>query len=123
MLSQDDLIQITRSKSQEHLSAITQRPDITSDLSRELVSHGDNNVVVNLLRNEKAEIENDTMMEIADRSAKNETMQTAIVDRNNVPKEHPQRLDGSRLEQAAQADPRTNTPMSVPTSSNRWSPR
>jgi uncharacterized protein (DUF2336 family) len=87
VLSQSDLIEITRHQSQEHLTAITARPDISADLSKELVSHGDDNVVVNLLRNDSADIQVETMQQIADRSAESENMQTAIVDRDNVPKE------------------------------------
>jgi len=87
VLTQTDLIEITRNQTQAHLSAITARPDIGADLSKELVSHGDDNVVVNLLRNDTAEIQVETMRQIADRSSASETMQAAIVDRDNVPKE------------------------------------
>ena len=87
VLTQDDLIQITQSRSQEHLQAITVRPDIGGDLSEALVVHGNDAVVVGLLQNAQAEIRTDTMVQIADRSQDNEPMQVAIVDRADVPKE------------------------------------
>lgn len=87
VLSQQDLIEITQNKSQDHLHAITERPDIGPDLSQQLVTHGDDRVVVGLLQNASAEIRYDTMGEIADRSQGNEQMQTAVIDRRDVPKE------------------------------------
>ena len=87
VLTQEDLIEITQSQSQDHLQAITVRPDIGEDLSQALVTHGNDSVVVGLLRNEQAEIGNQTMIEIADRSQKSEQMQEAMVDRSDVPKE------------------------------------
>ncbi len=87
VLTQDDLIEITQSQSQEHLEAITVRPDIGGDLSEALVAHGNDTVVVGLLQNAEAEIRVDTMVRIADRSEANEQMQVAIVDRRDVPRE------------------------------------
>lgn len=87
VLSQQDLIEITQNQSQDHLHAITGRPDIGPDLSQSLVTHGDDKVVVGLLQNTAAEIRYDTMGEIADRSHSNESMQTAVIERADVPKE------------------------------------
>lgn len=87
VLTQEDLIEITQCQSQDHLQAITVRPDIGEDLSQALVTHGDDTVVVGLLRNEQAAIRNKTLAEIADRSQRSESMQEAIVDRAEVPKE------------------------------------
>lgn len=86
-LSEDDLIAVTRNCSQDHLLAITKRSDIGSRLSAILVDLGQDNVVEGLLGNETAEIDGETVQSVADRAIKSEPLQTALIDRKDVPRE------------------------------------
>lgn len=87
VLTQDDLLEVARTQSQEHLQAIAARSDTEAELSDALAILGDDTVVVDLLRNERAVIGDDTMARIAGRADRTETIQRAIVDRSDVPRE------------------------------------
>ena len=86
-LTEDDLVELSERNSQEHLLAITKRMDIGIRLSAVLVHRGRDNVVESLVRNEKAKIAPDTVQRVADRAKGSEALQSALVDRKDVPRE------------------------------------
>lgn len=87
VLTEDNLIDVTRTCSQDHLLAITKRDDIGARLSAILVDVGQDHVVEALLENETAEIDGKTVKCVSDRAIKSETLQTALIDRKDVPRE------------------------------------
>ncbi len=84
VLTEDDLIEVSKKRDQEHLQAITVRPDIGENLSRELVKRGDDTTVEKLLRNENAKIASETVEEIAERAKKSEILQEPLIGRSEV---------------------------------------
>ncbi len=87
VLSQEDLIEIAKEKSQEYLMAITRRDDIGEQLSDALVENGDDDTVVSLLNNYNAKIGEDTSKKVATRAQTSEKLQKPMIDRPDVPKD------------------------------------
>ncbi|MGI9385395.1 MAG: DUF2336 domain-containing protein [Methyloligellaceae bacterium] len=86
VLTEGDLIQLVRQRSQEHLLAVTRRADIGVRLASVLFDYGNDNVVESLLRNQEAEIASDTLEHAADRAKASNALQSALIDRRDVPK-------------------------------------
>lgn len=86
VLTEGDLIQLVRQRSQEHLLAVTRRADIGVRLASVLFDYGDDSVVESLLRNQDAEVASDTLEHAADRARDSGELQSALIDRRNVPK-------------------------------------
>jgi len=86
-LTEDDLIAVSQNCSQDHLLAITKRSDISARLSAVLEGLGKDYVVEGLLGNETAEIDAETVKNVADRAIKSEPLQLALIDRKDVPRE------------------------------------
>ncbi len=86
-LSQDDLINLSQNSSQEHLLAVTKRSDVGQRLSAVLVRHGKDPVVDSLLRNEDADIAASTMRDVATRAVTSEALQSALIEREDVPRD------------------------------------
>lgn len=86
VLSECDLIQLVRQRSQEHMLAITIRPDIQRRLSAVLCERGGDEVVQSLLRNKKADIVSETLQYIADRAKGSSILQSALVEHGDLPK-------------------------------------
>ena len=85
-LGECDLIQLARRRSQDHLLAITRRVDIGVRLSAVLSDRGDDGVVDSLLRNRTADIATDTLQRLADRAKGSDVLQSALIDRGDVPR-------------------------------------
>ena len=86
VLTEGDLVQLVRQRSQEHLLAVTRRADIGVRLAAVLFDYGDDTVLESLLRNDTAEIGSDALEHAADRAKTSEPLQSALIDRRNVPK-------------------------------------
>jgi len=65
-LSEADLVEVIRKRSQDHLHAISTRKDVSETVSRELVSRGNKEVLVSLAKNKSAAIDTDTMQELVE---------------------------------------------------------
>ena len=87
VLTEHDLIELSEQGSQEHLLAITKRKDIGIRLSAVLVHHGRDGVVESLVHNENAELAPDTVQRIAVRAEGSEILQSALVERKDVPRD------------------------------------
>ena len=87
VLSQDDLIEIAGEQSQEHLLAITKRPDIGERVSEVLVDNGNDEVVQNLVDNETASISETSYERVAERaiSAQSEGLSASLAKRPDLP--------------------------------------
>lgn len=87
VLTQDDLVEISEQGGQQHLLAITQRMDVGERLAAVLVNRGHDVVVESLVRNESAKISPDDVESIARRAMDSQPLQSALIDRDEVPKE------------------------------------
>lgn len=86
VLTEDDLVEISGTKSQQHLLAISQRMEVGLRLSAVLATRGDDNVVHHLARNCEARLSDDTIDLIADRCRNSPKIQAALVDRQDIPR-------------------------------------
>jgi uncharacterized protein (DUF2336 family) len=87
VLDENDLIKIAESKGQDHLFAITRRPDIGENLSDVLVNKGDDRVVKGLVENRAAQIAEHTMGKVAARAEVNPVLHKPLIDRPDLPAE------------------------------------
>lgn len=86
-LSEATLLKVVNEKSQDHLMAVTRRPDITSRVSHALVEKGNDAVVSSLLENERADIAHATYETIALRAQSSPALQAPLVRRKDAPLE------------------------------------
>jgi uncharacterized protein (DUF2336 family) len=84
-LSDEDLIEVVASKTQEHMLAITRREEVSESVSGALVDRGSDAVVASLLDNSGAEIGRDAMEKVTDRAMRSEVLQKSFVNRDAVP--------------------------------------
>ena len=84
-LTDEDLIEIVASKTQEHLLAITRRDSVSEKVSGAIVDKGSDHVVASLLENDGAIINRSSMEKIADRAITSETLQKSFIGREEVP--------------------------------------
>jgi uncharacterized protein (DUF2336 family) len=87
VLTEEDLVQVSENRSQDHLLAITKRMDIGIRLSAVLVNRGEDRVVDSLVRNQKAKISPDYIQRIAKRAESSHQLQLALVKREDLPKD------------------------------------
>jgi uncharacterized protein (DUF2336 family) len=84
-LTQDDLLDVIARKSSDHMMAVTRRDDIGERVSSALVEKGEDRVVVSLLQNQTAQIDEATYERVADRAEKSAALQGPLVRRASVP--------------------------------------
>lgn len=85
VLKETDLIEIAQSQGQEHMMAMTKRPDIGENLSEVLVDKGDDRVVEGLVRNETAKIGRGTMEKVVARAESSPALQEPLTERPDLP--------------------------------------
>lgn len=84
-LTQDDLLDVIAQKSSDHMMAVTRRDDIGEEVSSALVEKGEDRVVVSLLQNQTARIDEATYERVVDRAEKSTVLQAPLARRENVP--------------------------------------
>ena len=84
-LSESDLLDLARTKGQEHLRAISQRSEVPSSVSDAIVEHGDDATLNVLLRNAGAELSREASEAAIDRAHANPELHEAVVERTNLP--------------------------------------
>lgn len=87
VLTEQDLLELTKCCGQDHLLAITKRKDIGFRLSAVLVDRGEDGVVASLVGNDNARISTTTVEEVAKRAETSEPLQAALIERTDVPRE------------------------------------
>ncbi len=85
ILSDEDLVEIVKSKPQDHLMAVSKRQNIAEVVSAALVEKGEDPVVASLLENETAKINRVTFETITERAKTSELLQAPLVKRKTVP--------------------------------------
>jgi len=84
-LSDGDLIEIARSKSQAHLAHIARRPRINEPVTEALVEHGDAEVASEVAGNAGARLSNLTMAKLVMRADGDERLTDVISQRGDIP--------------------------------------
>ena len=87
LLSDDELIKVIRHKSAQHQLSIAGRKKLSSAICRELVTVGNTGTLVVLLNNHDANIDNDTLSALVEKSKNNIPIQPPIIERPDLPKE------------------------------------
>jgi uncharacterized protein (DUF2336 family) len=84
-LSDEYLVQLVRTKGQEHLRAISRRPTVSPVLSDAIVERGDDDTLGLLLRNAGAELSRKAHERAVDRAVANPDLHEAVVGRQQLP--------------------------------------
>jgi len=87
IVSDATLLRVIAKNSQPHMMAVTQRQDVSATVSHALVQAGNDEVVVSLLSNTKAQIGYDTYEAVAERAKESNALQVPMVRRQDVPVE------------------------------------
>lgn len=84
-LTDDDLIQIVTTRTQEHILAISKRRGVSEVVSDAIVDHGTEAVIASLLENHTAKIGRESMEKVADKAQTSSILQQSFVGRDDVP--------------------------------------
>ena len=84
-LTESDILEVIDKKSQDHMLAVTKRPDIGEKVSSALVSKGEDHVVVSLLQNATAKIDRETFERVAERVETSQVLHAPFVRSTNAP--------------------------------------
>lgn len=84
-LTETDILEVIDKKSQDHMLAVTKRPDIGEKVSSALVHKGADRVVASLLQNATAKIDRETYERVAERIEINPVLHAPFVRNANVP--------------------------------------
>ncbi len=84
-LTERDILDLIDQKSQDHMMAVTKRPDIGERVSSALVERGEDRVVVSLLENAAARMNRATYERVADRAQNNSVLHAPFVKNQHVP--------------------------------------
>jgi uncharacterized protein (DUF2336 family) len=84
-LSEADLIAVARTRGQDHLRAISQRPGLSESVSDVVVDRGDDETLGVLLRNTDAALSRHAAEKVVDRATENPELHQAVIDRNTLP--------------------------------------
>jgi uncharacterized protein (DUF2336 family) len=84
-LSEADLLDVARSRGQEHLRAISGRPDLSEAIADTVVARGDDVTLSVLLRNVDAPLSRQAAEAVVDRASANPALHEAVIDRHTLP--------------------------------------
>ena len=84
-MSDEDLIKVVTSRTQEHILAITKRKGVSENVSGAIVDRGADHVIASLLENDTAEIGRESMEQVANTAIRSELLQKSFVGRDDVP--------------------------------------
>ena len=84
-LSERDILDVIEQKSQDHMMAVTKRPDIGEAVSSALVFKGEDRVVASLLENRTARINRPTYERVAERAELSPVLHAPFVRHQNAP--------------------------------------
>tara|TARA_R100000005_G_scaffold96537_1_gene84318 strand:+ start:8839 stop:9993 length:1155 start_codon:yes stop_codon:yes gene_type:complete len=84
-LAEPDLIEIIQNRSKEHLLAIAERDDVNPTISDLLISHGDEDVISQLIENGDAKISRKSMEYLVEESRRIDRFQEPLIARHDIP--------------------------------------
>jgi uncharacterized protein (DUF2336 family) len=84
-LSEEDLLQVARTRDQDHLRAISQRASVSEAVSDVIVGRGDDTTLSVLLSNDNATLSRIAHEVAVDRALANSALHRVVVDRQSLP--------------------------------------
>jgi uncharacterized protein (DUF2336 family) len=84
-LSDDDLVDVARSRGQDHLQAISVRPHVPQAVADVIVERGDDETLSVLLNNDGADLSRQAHERLVDRAIDSPRLQEAVVNRRSLP--------------------------------------
>jgi uncharacterized protein (DUF2336 family) len=84
-LTEADILDVIKEKSQDHMMAVTKRPDIGENVSSALVAKGEDRVVAALLENRTARMNRQTFEKVAERAEVSPVLHAPFVRNAHVP--------------------------------------
>jgi uncharacterized protein (DUF2336 family) len=84
-LSEADLLEVVKTKGQEHLRAVSQRPVVPENVSDVIVNRGDDQTLGVLLRNDGAKLSRAASEAAVERAQVNKDLHEAVIERPNLP--------------------------------------
>ena len=84
-LTEDDLLEVITSRTQEHMLAVTRRANVTERVSTAIVDHGAERIIASLLGNSGAVINRESLEKVAERAQTSKLLQKSFVNRDEVP--------------------------------------
>ena len=87
-LDEEFLVGCAKSKSQDHLAAMSLRPTISHQLSDVLIERGNDRVVLNLAKNSGAKLSDHGYSLMVDRARDSQQLACAVFNRADIPREH-----------------------------------
>jgi uncharacterized protein (DUF2336 family) len=84
-LTENDILDVIEAKSQDHMLAVTKRPDIGEKISSALVAKGEDRVVASLLQNNNAKFDRQTFEKVAERAETSDVLHAPLVRNAHVP--------------------------------------
>lgn len=87
LLSDNELIKIIRHKTVQHQLGIASRKKLSSGICHELIAIGNTKTLVTLLNNHNANIDNDSLSILVEKSRNNTPIQPPLIERPDLPKE------------------------------------
>ncbi len=84
-LTETDLLDVIKEKSQDHMMAVTKRPDIGENISSALVDKGEDRVVASLLENRTARMTRQTYEKVAERAEVSPVLHAPFVRNAHMP--------------------------------------
>ncbi len=86
LLSDKELVRIIQMKSRQHQLSIAARSSLSSEVCRELIKTNDDGVIITMLTNVEAKIDNETIEKIVEKSKTREVLQSPLVHRHDLPR-------------------------------------
>lgn len=84
-LTEDDLLSVARTRGQDHLRAISQRPTVSEAVSEAIVERGDDDTLGLLIQNQGAVLSRESHEIVVDRATENPALHAAVVTRKALP--------------------------------------
>jgi uncharacterized protein (DUF2336 family) len=84
-LRDDVLVRVIGERSQDHIKAVAERPNVSEVVSAAIVDHGDDLALDTLVRNPGATIARPTMEKVVDRARHNQNLHEGVVTRSDLP--------------------------------------
>lgn len=85
LLRDEVLMRVVSERSQDHIKAVAERPNVSERVSAAIVDHGDDLALDTLVRNPGATIARPTMEKVVDRARQNEDLHEGVVTRQDMP--------------------------------------
>jgi uncharacterized protein (DUF2336 family) len=84
-LTEDDLLEVVRTRGQDHLRAVSRREEVSEAVSDVIVERGDDQTLGVLLRNDGARLSREASEAAVSRAVKNKDLHEAVIERANLP--------------------------------------